>query len=115
MSELGSGNGSSYPTALDTDATQETTDDYARIAVPNDYASAIVAIEDELGISPKGSFATVVARLNSLSSPTGGGITRGITSALPAASAGIWFFDTTLGVLSVSDGTSWYPILMGGG
>ena len=37
MAELGAGNGTSYPTSLDTDNTTETTSTSARADVPNDY------------------------------------------------------------------------------
>lgn len=54
MGEIGSGGGSSYPTALDTDASQESTSTVARADVPNDLASATVAIQTELGTDPAG-------------------------------------------------------------
>src|SRR3990167_3520379 len=64
MSEIGSGSGSSYPTALDTDASQEvnTTSPLrtmARAEVVNDLASALLSIETELGLSPSGSYTDV--------------------------------------------------------
>jgi len=69
MGNIGSGTGTSYPTSLDTQSTLEV--DYpspsktlARAAVPNDLASAILAVEGTLGINPQGGSATVVARLN---------------------------------------------------
>src|SRR3990172_7547384 len=69
MGEIGSGSGSSYPGTLDTDASLEVSapaagKTKASANVPNDLASAILAIETELGIDPAGSKATVVARLN---------------------------------------------------
>jgi len=69
MSELGSGSGSSYPGSLDTDASLEVSSPAAgktkaSANVPNDLASAIIAIETELGVDPAGSASTVVARLN---------------------------------------------------
>ena len=54
MGELGSGGGSSYPTSLDTDTSQESTSTVARADVPNDLASAAVAIQTELGTDPAG-------------------------------------------------------------
>jgi hypothetical protein len=54
MAELGSGNGSDYPSSLDTDNTLESTATTARPDVPNDLAAAIVAIENELGTTPSG-------------------------------------------------------------
>ncbi len=63
MAEIGSGSCSSYPTTLDTDATKETNADIARKDVPNDLAACIVAVETELGALPKGSFASVAAKL----------------------------------------------------
>lgn len=49
--ELGSGNGSNYPTALDTDFSIETGTHTAREDVPNDSAAAIIAIQTSLGIT----------------------------------------------------------------
>ena len=59
MSEIGSGSGSSYPGALDTDSTQEVNSPNAgktkaRAEVPNDLGACIVAIETELGTDPAG-------------------------------------------------------------
>lgn len=64
--EMGSGGGTSYPSTLDTDDTIETVDDYAREDVPNDSNAAIVAIENELGVSPKGSYGSVKLRLDGM-------------------------------------------------
>jgi hypothetical protein len=113
VGEIGAGSGSSYPATLDTDTVQETATDYARIAVPNDLAAAIIAIETELGVDPAGSFATVVARLNQISNATGGGVTRGLNSARPAASAGVWFYNTDSGILEFSTGSAWIPVAAG--
>ncbi|MBS3927806.1 MAG: hypothetical protein KGZ65_04360 [Sphingomonadales bacterium] len=110
MPEIGSGGGSGYPAAIDSDATLETNADYARIQVPNDLAACIVAIETELGIAPSGGYATVVARLDTLSN-TSGGVPRGANSARPAASAGTFYLSTDLGIFEYSDGTNWFPIL----
>ncbi len=110
MAELGSGTGTGYPTAIDSDASLETATDYARTAVPNDLGAAIVAIETELGVLPKGSYATVVARLNGIAA-------KGTAANRPAASAianGIGFYySTDTGILEMSDGTTWFPILLG--
>lgn len=69
--QLGQNSGSSYPATLDTkttftDKTSCNTSITTRIcaATPNDLQAAIVNIETELGLLPKGSYATVVARLN---------------------------------------------------
>ena len=64
MSEIGSGSGSSYPTALDTDNTPEVNSPAAgktkaRKEVVNDLASCIVAIETELGTNPSGTLSDV--------------------------------------------------------
>jgi hypothetical protein len=60
MAELGSGNGTSYPAAIDTDNTLEVDNTTtARADVPNDMGAAIVAIETELGTDPAGSVADV--------------------------------------------------------
>jgi len=69
MGELGSGDGSSYPGALDTDSSREVNDvnpgkTKARAEVVNDLASAIVAIENELGVNPAGTKTTVVKRFD---------------------------------------------------
>ena len=59
MSEIGSGSGSSFPSALDTDNTVEVNSPNAgktkaRAEVPNDLAACVVAIETELGTDPAG-------------------------------------------------------------
>lgn len=59
MSELGSGGGSSYPGALDTNSTPEVDSPNAgktkvRADVPNDLAAAIIATQTELGTDPAG-------------------------------------------------------------
>lgn len=54
MSELGSGSGSSYPGALDTNATLESASTAVRFAVPNDNSAAIISVQTELGINPAG-------------------------------------------------------------
>ena len=56
MSELGSGNGTSYPSALDVDNTVEVdSSTTARADVPNDLAAAVIAVQTELGTDPAGS------------------------------------------------------------
>ena len=69
MSEIGSGSGSSYPGAIDVNATVEVDapnagKTKAKAAIVNDLAAAIIAIETELGVDPAGTKATVVARLD---------------------------------------------------
>lgn len=64
MSEIGSGSGSSYPGALDTDSTLEVNSPNAgktkaRAEVPNDLAACIIALETELGTDPAGSLSDV--------------------------------------------------------
>src|SRR3990172_346277 len=64
MGELGSGTGSSYPSALDTDTTSEVNSPNAgrtkaRAEVANDLNAAVVAIENELGTDPAGSLTNV--------------------------------------------------------
>jgi hypothetical protein len=68
MGEIGSGGGSSYPTALDTNNTPEVNSPNAgktkaRAEVPNDLASAVVAIETELGTDPAGTLTDVTTYL----------------------------------------------------
>lgn len=64
MAELGSGNGTSYPSGLDTDNTLEVNSPNAgktkaRAEVINDLNAAVVAIQTELGTDPAGSLADV--------------------------------------------------------
>ena len=64
MSELGSGSGSSYPSALDTNTTLEVNSPSgsktkARAEVPNDLGAAVVAVQTELGTDPAGTKADV--------------------------------------------------------
>lgn len=114
MAEIGAGAGTGYPAAIDSDVTLETVNDYARIAIPNDLAAAVVAIQTELGLLPKGGFASVRARLDTLSMSAGVGVPRGLAAARPAASAGTWYKSMDTGVLEYSDGTDWFPVLTGG-
>ena len=74
MGEIGSGNGTSYPSTLDTNNTLEQNTSQAsptlnRAEVVNDLASAVMALETELGLDPAGSFSTVKARLDSMLAP----------------------------------------------
>jgi len=115
MGEIGSGDGTGFPAALDTGATAEVAIDYVRLAWGTDVEAAIVAIEAELGIDPAGPSATVVARLNMMSNATGGGVARGLASARPAASAGVLFYSSDTEILEVSTGAGWRPVLLGGG
>ena len=64
MSELGSGSGSSYPSALDTNTTLEVNSPSgsktkARAEVPNDLGAAVVAVQTELGTDPAGTLTDV--------------------------------------------------------
>lgn len=64
MSELGSGSGSSFPGALDTNSTPEVNSPdagktKARAEVPNDHSAAIISIETELGTDPAGTLTDV--------------------------------------------------------
>ena len=64
MGDIGSGSGSSYPSALDTHNNLEVNSPNAgktkaRAEVPNDLAAAIVAIETELGTDPAGTASNV--------------------------------------------------------
>ena len=55
MAELGSGNGTSYPAALDVDNSVEAdSSTTARADVPNDLAAAVIAVQTELGTDPAG-------------------------------------------------------------
>ena len=69
MSEIGSGQGSSYSGTLDTNASVELDapnagKTKARAAVVNDLSACIIAVETTLGVDPQGTKATVVARIN---------------------------------------------------
>jgi len=64
MAELGSGSGTGYPAALDTDSVLEIDSPSAsktqyRADVPNDTNAAILAIQTELGTDPSGTKASV--------------------------------------------------------
>ena len=64
MSEIGSGNNSSYPGGIDTNATPEVNSPAsgktrARKEVVEDLAAAVIAIENELGTDPAGSLSDV--------------------------------------------------------
>lgn len=64
MTEIGSGAGTSYPGGIDTNASPEvngTTD--ARAEVPQDLASAVIAVESTLGVNPQGLATDLAARL----------------------------------------------------
>ncbi len=68
MAELGSGNGTGYPGAIDTDSNQEVNSPAggktkARAEVPNDLAAAVVAIQTELGVNPAGTKTNVITFL----------------------------------------------------
>lgn len=112
MAEIGAGSGTGYPAAIDSDVTQEANTDYARKAVPNDLAAAVVAIETELGIAPSGGYATVVARLNTVSH-TSGGVPRGLIADRPAAASGTIYHSTDEGIIEWSDGVNWHAFLTG--
>jgi hypothetical protein len=76
MGEIGSGGGSSYPTALDTNNTPEVNSPNAaktkaRAEVPNDLAGAVVAIETELGTDPAGTLTDVKTYLQTEHSTDG--------------------------------------------
>lgn len=68
MAELGAGNGSDYPGALDTNNTLEVNSPNAgktkaRAEVPNDHAAALVAMQTELGTDPAGTATDLKTRL----------------------------------------------------
>ena len=72
MSELGSGNGTSYPASLDVDNTVEVdSSTTARADVPNDLAAAIIGVQTELGTDPAGSATDVKTFLQVQHSATG--------------------------------------------
>jgi hypothetical protein len=59
-----------YPGTLDTFTTKADTTDDVMAADMNGVQAAIVAIETELGVNPRGSSATVAARLAALATPS---------------------------------------------
>jgi hypothetical protein len=64
MGDLGSGNGTAYPVALDTDVSKEfnspdANKTKARAEVINDLNAAVIAVQTELGIDPAGSLTDV--------------------------------------------------------
>ncbi len=59
MGDIGDGTGTSYPGALDTDGTQESSTTDVRADVPNDQNSAIIALQTAVGTDPKGTAADV--------------------------------------------------------
>jgi hypothetical protein len=85
MGEIGSGGGSSYPTSLDTDTSQESTSTVARADVPNDLASAVVAIQTELGTDPAGTKTNVKTFLQTEHATNG---THGAITATSIVSSG---------------------------
>ena len=83
MADIGSGSGSSYPGALDTQSTEEVntpsvSKTKARAAVPNDLAACIIAIETELGTDPAGTLTDVKTFLQTEHSTTGTHTTNAI-------------------------------------
>lgn len=80
MAQLGSGNGTSYPSALDTrqifvDGANAAPDSDSRIDkdIPNDAFITLIAIETVLGANPQGAFPSVAARLAATLGSSGGG------------------------------------------
>jgi hypothetical protein len=71
VAQLGSGSGTDYPDQIDTRQTwvnvaNAAPDSASRVDAEliNDFAMAIVAIQNELGADPSGTFGSVAARLN---------------------------------------------------
>lgn len=76
MGEIGSGNGSNYPGAIDSDAALEVNASAAgktkaRAEVVNDLAAAIIALETELGTDPAGTLTNVKTFLQTEHETTG--------------------------------------------
>jgi microcystin-dependent protein len=100
-----------YPAALDATGTtfpvraDGTTTTAQHAADHNNLADAIIKIETELGINPKGSFATVLARLAGFSR-------TGTLASIGAAASysGGRYFATDVGAEYLSDGASWIRI-----
>lgn len=88
MAEIGAGSGTGYPDAVDTRQVFENVDspivdDLKRIDAQwaNDVNAAVLAIEAELGVSPKGTAASVAARLAGIVVAVGGTTISGGTAA----------------------------------
>lgn len=113
MGEIGSGDGSGFPAALDTGATAEVATDFVRLNWGTDVEAAIVAVQLELGTDPAGPSTNVKTRLNMLSNATGGGVPRGFAADRPAANAGVIYHSVDIGIWEISDGTAWFPLGVG--
>jgi hypothetical protein len=109
MSELGSGNGTSYPGTLDTDNVLEVdspsaSKTKARADVPNDANAAIIAIETELGTDPAGSLTDVKTFLQTEHDADG---THNIPSGSLSAGQTVQVVNTQTG--AVNTGTTVIP------
>jgi hypothetical protein len=76
VAQLGSGNGSGYPSEIDTrqtwvNVTGAAPDSASRVdaELVNDFAAAIVQIQEELGADVAGNYSTLRARLEALTQP----------------------------------------------
>ena len=112
MSELGTGAGSSYPSALDTNNKLEydktsVNKTLARSDVINDLADAIINIETELGLNISGDYTTLLARLEGMPDiiVLGSEIALTVADAITALSStrktifvppGNWIFSATI-------------------
>ena len=96
----------SYPDAIKSFTTKVNGVDDVKAEHINDVQAEISAIETELGTNPRGSYASVAARL------AASAVTSGTT--LPSSPvAGQWFLHTPTGrkVLMMYNGSSWTPII----
>lgn len=59
MGEIGSGTGTSYPAAMDTNTTLESSSTTVRADIPNDLSAIVLKLEEVLGLSPAGSIIDV--------------------------------------------------------
>ena len=62
--ELGDGAGSGYPGSIDVDENQESASTSVRYNVPNDLASAVIAVQTALGVNPFRDSTNVVTYLS---------------------------------------------------
>src|SRR5574341_571525 len=107
MADLGKGQGSDYPAGIDT-AEQQIDGASGTVVdanLTNDFGSAIIAIETELGVDPAGSLGDVATRLSTMISAAGG-ITSGTTANRPTPASGTYrlYWNTTLNRLEIIKG-----------
>jgi len=97
MANLGSGDGTDYPLAIDIQTPPESASTVARAEVPNDLADAVIAIQKELGIEPSGSAIDVKSFLrkeHNIDGSHGGKDTVGTSTTVQTIGTGAKVFVT---------------------